>query len=65
MQFEWESGDRYFELEIADERTAEYLYCDDVARVEETGVVNPKDSLDGVIGYIRSAGNSVEAPSRQ
>ena len=57
VQFEWEAGDRYFELEVVAERAATYLYCDDAEGVEETGKVFEEESLEPVLGYIRSVGN--------
>ncbi|MEE8450332.1 MAG: hypothetical protein V3R99_00405 [Thermoguttaceae bacterium] len=56
VQFEWEAGDRYFELEVVAERAATYLYCDDAAGVEETGNVFEDESLEPVLGYIRRVG---------
>ena len=57
VQFEWDAGERYFELEIVAERAATYLYSDEAARIEETGDVFEEDSLELVLGYIRSVGN--------
>lgn len=54
VQFEWENGDRYFELELVAERAAKYLYCDDAAGVEEEGEVFERESLDPVVRYIFS-----------
>ena len=56
VQFEWESRDRYFELEVTAERAAEYLYCDDVARVEDTGNLFEDESLEEVLAFIRRVG---------
>jgi len=53
VQFEWESGDRYFEIEVLTERAATYLYCDEAARTEEAGEVFEGKSLEPVLGYIR------------
>ncbi len=58
VQFEWEAGDRYFELEVVAERAATYLYSDNSAGVEETGDVFEEESLKPVLDYIRS----VETP---
>ena len=58
VQFEWEVGERYFELEIVAERAAEYFYRDDIAHMEETGNVFKEDSLEQVLAYIFS----VETP---
>ena len=56
VQFEWEAGQRYFELEVVAERAATYLYCDDVAHVEETGDIFETDPLEPVLAYIHSVG---------
>jgi hypothetical protein len=56
VQFEWEAGERYFELEVVAERAATYLYCDNAAHVEETGNVFEEESLEPVLAYIRSVG---------
>jgi hypothetical protein len=53
VQFEWEIGERYFELEIVREGEATYLYCDDADNIEETGVVSEGQSLEPVLAYIR------------
>jgi hypothetical protein len=54
VQFEWEAGERYFELEVVAERAATYLYCDDAAHVEETGnLFEEGDPLEPVRAYIR------------
>ncbi len=58
VQFEWEASDRYFELEVVDERTAEYLFCDEAGRVQETGSVNVEESLVDVVDYIRAVRTS-------
>jgi len=58
VQFEWEAHGRYFELEIVAERAAEYLYCDEVARVEEAGNVFEGESLEQVLAYLRRVGTS-------
>jgi hypothetical protein len=56
VQFEWELGDRYFELEVLAERAATYLYCDAAARVEETGDVFEDEALEPLRAYIRKVG---------
>lgn len=55
VQFEWESGDRYFELEVVSEREAVYLYCDGAAHTEETGRVFAGESLTPVLAFICKA----------
>lgn len=54
VQFEWESGDRYFELEVLAERAAGYLYRDDSAGAEEEGEIFEMESLEPIIQYIRN-----------
>jgi hypothetical protein len=56
VQFEWEVGERYFELEIVGERAAAYLYCDDAGGVEETGSVFKLESLEPVLDFVRKVG---------
>lgn len=53
VQFEWESGERYFELEIVAERAATYLYCDDAAHVEETGNIFEEEDLGPMQAFVR------------
>jgi len=53
VQFEWEAGDRYFELEVVAERAAEYFYCDRDRGVEKEGVVFESESLEPVVRHIR------------
>ena len=55
VQFEWESGGRYFELEVVAERAATYLYRDDDTSVEQSGDVFEDESLDLVVGFIHRA----------
>jgi hypothetical protein len=56
VQFEWETGDRYFELEVVAERAATFLYCDEVAHVEETGdLFEEDDALEPVRDFVRKA----------
>ena len=53
VQFEWESGDRYFELEVVAERAANYLFCDAQTHEEETGSVFEQESLGPVLDLIK------------
>ena len=53
VQFEWEIGDRYFELEVMSQDEAAYLFCDDAAHVEETGSLFGNQSLDAVLDYLQ------------
>jgi hypothetical protein len=53
VQFEWENGFRYFEIEVVAERAATYLYRDDALSIEETGEIFEDEPLNGVLDYIR------------
>lgn len=53
VQFEWEAGTRYLEIEIVAERAAEYFWRDAALGSEEEGVVFEGDSLDVAVKYIR------------
>ena len=59
VQFEWEAGSRYFELDVVAERAATYLYCDDAKHVEETGKVFEDDFLSLVFSYIYRVGSNM------
>jgi hypothetical protein len=52
IQFEWELGPRYFEVEIVGERAAAYFYCDTEKREEEEGKLLVGDSLQKILQYI-------------
>jgi len=39
VQFEWENGSRYFEIEVQGERAATYFYSDDDTRTETNGLI--------------------------
>lgn len=55
VQFDWEEGQRYFELALVGERAATYLFRDDGAGVEETGEVfeDEPSTLVPVVDYLR------------
>lgn len=54
VQFEWEAGERYFEIEVVAATAATYLFCDETAHVEETGCIfQGDDLLEPVRAYIR------------
>lgn len=53
VQFDWEEGQRYFEIFLVGERAATYLFRDDNAGVEETGEVFDDDPLNRLVGYVR------------
>lgn len=56
VQFEWEVGPRYFELDVVGERAATFLYSDSDERVEETGDVFEAESLFSVLDCIQRVG---------
>ena len=56
VQFDWESGPRYFEIEFVDPLTAEYYLVDREARTETEGELHVGDSLNEIIGYARGFG---------
>lgn len=45
VQFEWENGTRYFEIEVQGERAATYFYSDDDTGEETSGTVFEDESL--------------------
>lgn len=51
VQFEWENGPRYLEVELVAERAAVYLYRDDARGIEDSGEVFVDDSLDHLVKY--------------
>lgn len=58
VQFEWEAGARYFELEVVAERAAEFLYSEEDTGVEITGDVFEEESLDQVLAHVYSIENA-------
>ena len=56
VQFEWEAGPRYFELEVLAERAATYYWRDLSKAEQKEGMVFEGDSLDTVVEYIRCVG---------
>ena len=58
VQFEWEAGARYFELEVVAERAAEFLYSEEDTGVEITGDIFEEESLDQVLACIYSVEGS-------
>jgi hypothetical protein len=53
VQFDWESGGRYFEIEIAEPTLAHYFFEDRDARVEAEGTIQIGQSLNPIINYLR------------
>ena len=55
VQFEWESGQRYFEIKIVDPFTVHFLFEDREARESVEDAMNIDDHLEELIAYIRRA----------
>lgn len=53
IQFEWEHGPRYLEIEIHGERAAQWFYQDDEAREELYGTLFEDEPLDELMDRIR------------
>ncbi|MBI1902814.1 MAG: hypothetical protein HYS13_17080 [Planctomycetia bacterium] len=58
VQFEWEAGPRYFEIELLDGATAKYYFEDRDARDEAEGTFRGLDWLSAVAGYVRRVGSA-------
>jgi len=56
VQFEWEAGDRYFELEVVAERAATYYWRDHSKAEQKEGTVFEGDPLDTVLDYVWRVG---------
>ncbi len=56
VQFEWEVGDRYFELEVVAERAATYYWRDHSRAEQEEGTVFEGNPLDTVLEYVWRVG---------
>ena len=52
VQFEWESGSRYFEIEVVAPMAASYFYEDAAAGTQEEGQIFVDESLETVLRYI-------------
>jgi hypothetical protein len=52
VQFEWEHGDRYFEIELVSETEARFFFSDRNAHQEIEGILHEGDSLDDVHTFI-------------
>lgn len=53
VQFHWESGQRYFEIEIIDPLSAHYYFVDPATGTEAEGDLHVGDSLEEVLHYAR------------
>jgi len=58
VQFEWEAGERYFELEVVAEGAATYYWRDHSKADQKEGMVFEGDALDTVLDYVRRVGAS-------
>lgn len=56
VQFDWEEGPRYFEIDVEGRGEATYFWRDDVAAVEEEGAISEGEPLDAVVQFVRRAG---------
>jgi hypothetical protein len=56
VQFEWEAGERYFELEVVAERAATYYWRDRSKADQKEGMVFEGEPLDTVVEYVRRVG---------
>ena len=56
VQFDWEQGPRYFEIEVQGSGEATYLWSDDAARVEETGTISEGKPMDAIVQFVRRVG---------
>jgi hypothetical protein len=52
VQFEWEAGPRYFEVEVVGRGAASYFYQDQDARIEQEGEIFEDEPLTDVVRYI-------------
>ncbi|HUE73404.1 MAG TPA: hypothetical protein VMP01_21175 [Pirellulaceae bacterium] len=53
VQFEWENGPRYFEIELVAETRASFFYSDAASQFETSGSIREGDSLEEVTVLIR------------
>jgi hypothetical protein len=56
VQFEWEAGPRYFEVELVSEKAATYYWRDYSAGEQHEGTVFEQDPLDTIVDYARRVG---------
>lgn len=52
VQFEWEAGERYFELEIVADGEATYYWRDHSKAEQQEGMVFEGDRLDTILEYV-------------
>jgi hypothetical protein len=53
VQFEWENGSRYFEIDVVSKSAATFHYSDAAQKEMRSGEIFERESLDDVLGYIR------------
>jgi hypothetical protein len=53
IQFEWEEGQRYFEIHVMGFDTITYYYVDEAIAIEQSGIVTATIPLQHVVDYIR------------
>ena len=53
VQFEWEKGARYLEIDVVSKSAATFHYSDALKQEISSGEVFEKEFLDDIIGYIR------------
>ena len=53
VQFDWEEGPRYCEIEVQGAGEASYLWRDDAAAVEEEGTISEGEPLDAIVQFVR------------
>lgn len=56
VQFHWESGPRYFEVEVLDPQSGQYYFVDHSLSTEAEGRLQVGDSLEDVIAFVRRVG---------
>jgi hypothetical protein len=56
VQFHWESGRRYFEIELVDPMTAQFYFLDREAQAETEGQLRVGDSLGAVLAFAQNVG---------
>jgi len=52
VQFEWEVGPRYFEIDVVSPGAAAYFFQDKTAQIEAEGQVFVEESLEDVVRFI-------------
>ena len=63
VQFEWEAGERYFELEVVAEHAATYYWRDHSKADQKEGTIFEGDPLDTVLEYVSARGSLTAPPS--